>query len=174
MLCVCKWILASSCNSRIGLYCSDVAGAFDRVNKARLIGKLRGSSLHPKLVSIFENWLRDRLAHIVISGSKSKSILMRNMVYQGTVFGLMLWNIFFKDASDAIRTAGFEDISYADDLNAYKIHPGHLSQTFLQQDMNVVQHNLHSWGEANGVRFDASKESFHVLSRTQDSGSSFK
>ena len=171
---VMTWLFAFASNKIVAVYCSDVAGAFDRVHKHRLLGKLRGSGLHPKLVKIFESWLNERLANVVIGGSMSRSILMRNMVYQGTVFGPMLWNIFFKDAGDAIRAAGFEDISYADDLNAYKVYPGHLSPAYLQQDMCVVQRNLHTWGEANGVRFDAGKESFHILSRTGGSGDSFK
>ena len=78
------------------------------------------------------------------------------------VFGPMFWNIFFKDVGDAIRVAGFEDISYVDDLSASKVYPRHLSTMYFQQDMHVVQRNLHTWGDANGVRFDGGKECFHI------------
>ena len=36
------------------------------------------------------------------------------------------------------------------------------------------QHKLHRWGEANSVTFDPSKESKHVLSRTDPAGGDFK
>ena len=82
--------------------------------------------------------------------------------------------MFFRDGGDAIRGAGFLDITYADDLNAFKTYPVHTCPGFLHQDMRVVQQDLHLWGEANGVRFDASKESFHILSRSVPVGNNFK
>ena len=40
--------------------------------------------------------------------------------------------------------------------------------------MAECQSALHAWGRANQVQFDASKESFHVLSRTDPEGEDFK
>ena len=45
-LCVCEWILALNCNCRIGVYCSDVAGTFDKVSSERLVNELAGLGLH--------------------------------------------------------------------------------------------------------------------------------
>ena len=47
-----------------------------------------------------------------------------NMVFQGTVWGPMLWNIFYADASSAIRCKDFTDIVFADDLNAFRVYDG--------------------------------------------------
>ena len=127
-----SWLIAFASNKKVALYCSDVAGAFDRVDKGRLLMKLRGSGLHPKLVDVFETWLKERFAQVVVGGSMSSIITMRNMVYQGTVWGPMLWNMFFRDAGDAIRGAGFLDITYADDLNAFRTYPVHTCPGFLQ------------------------------------------
>ena len=35
-----RWVLAISQGMKIGLYLSDISGAFDKVNKCLLIGKL--------------------------------------------------------------------------------------------------------------------------------------
>ena len=104
----------------------------------------------------------------------SDCFIMRNMVFQGIVLGPILWNIFFKDAGTPISEAGYKDITYADDLNAFREYPSHMADNYILRDLQKVQHTLHSWGEANGVRFDASKESYHILSRTSPYGGKFK
>ena len=48
---------------------------------------------------------------------------MENMVYQGTVWGPALWNIFYEDARKAIDELLYEECVYADDLNAYGTFP---------------------------------------------------
>ena len=45
------------------------------------------------------------------------------MIFQGTVLGPQLWNLYFEDASKAINEYMFEEVVYADDLNAYKVVP---------------------------------------------------
>ena len=42
------------------------------------------------------------------------------MVFQGTVLGPALWNLFYEDSRRAIHETGFEEIVYADDLNGFK------------------------------------------------------
>ena len=46
-LLVAKWILALSKGKKILLYAADVAGAFDRVLRERLMDKLRARGVHP-------------------------------------------------------------------------------------------------------------------------------
>ena len=43
----------------------------------------------------------------------------------------------------------------------------------ILSDMEACQGELHKWGKANQVAFDASKESMHILSRTQAYGDPF-
>eukprot|EP00959_Pyramimonas_sp_CCMP1952_P186015 3889550-Pyramimonas_sp.AAC.1 len=89
---------------------------------------------------------------------------MTNMIYQGTVFGPPLWNIFFHDAAAAVRQGGFQELVFADDLNAVKAYPGATSNACILNNLSECQLLLHSWGQANAVLFDAGKESQHVLS----------
>ena len=54
---VCCWLKAFHENKKVGLYCSDVSGAFDRVCSKRLLEKLQRSGLHPLLIQLVAAWL---------------------------------------------------------------------------------------------------------------------
>ena len=161
-------------SGRVGLYCSDVAGAFDRVRASRLLTKLASVPIPRKMHKVIESWLNPRTAHVVVGGARSDVIQMADMVYQGTVWGPPLWNIFFQDASHAIRLLNFIELVYADDLNALKTYPANASNAIILSDLRECQATLHSWGRANSVVFDAGKEHFHILSHRSPHGDSFK
>eukprot|EP00959_Pyramimonas_sp_CCMP1952_P032441 681062-Pyramimonas_sp.AAC.1 len=76
----------------IALYCSDVSGAFDRVSANRLLLKLRSAKVHPQMYNVLKSWLRARTGSVVVQGAVSEPVVMRDMAYQGTVFGPPLWN----------------------------------------------------------------------------------
>jgi hypothetical protein len=82
------WIEALARAKRIAVYCSDVSGALDRVKLERLVAKLRAKKIHPDLVAVLCSWLRQRLAQVVVGGAKSIEMVLRDMVFQGTVLGL--------------------------------------------------------------------------------------
>ena len=109
-----------------------------------------------------------------IGGATSKVMALRDMVYQGTVTGPMLWNLFFEDARRAINECMYTEVVYADDLNAYRVFPNHIDNADIERNMDTCQHELHSWGAANQVAFDATKESRHILSLSEASGNGFK
>ena len=46
--------------------CSDVKGAFDRVARERLTGKLAQSGLHADAVGFLASWLADRTSKVVL------------------------------------------------------------------------------------------------------------
>ena len=79
-----SWILALSKGDQVGLYCSDVSGAFDRVSAQRLLLKLRQSGVHPKILALIKSWLIKRTATVVVDGTKSTLFHLSNSVYQGT------------------------------------------------------------------------------------------
>ena len=99
---------------------------------------------------------------------------MNNMVYQGTVWGPPLWNCFYKDARSAIRAVDFTEIVYADDLNAFKAYPNINCNNRISEEIKAVQSELHSWGRANRVEFDESKESMHIISKVAGFDSHFR
>ena len=93
----------------------------------------------------------------------SSEYVLSSSLFQGTVFGLVLWNTFFEDSSEATSAAGFMDITYADDLNAFKRFPVTTNNATLLDDCRRCRDNLHAWGAANQVQWEHTKESSHVV-----------
>jgi hypothetical protein len=168
------WITALAKSRKIGLYCSDVSGAFDRVSKERLVAKLKAKKLDSSLIDLLESWLRNRKAKVIVGGKSSEVFELANMVFQGTVLGPPLWNTFYEDAREAVHEMNFQEVVYADDLNAYRIFLGSTPNTTILNSARKCQSELHQWGDANQVQFDPGKESFHVLAKVDAFGSDFK
>ena len=114
---VCHWLLQMERGELVGLFCSDVSGAFGRVDQHRLGLKLRASGLHPRVVAFLMSWLEDRVSQVVVAGARSAAEHLTDSVFQGTVLGLVLWNIFYEDARRAANALGFTETVFADDLN---------------------------------------------------------
>ena len=163
-----------SLGHRIVVYCSDVSGAFDRVDADRLRAKLRSFSVPEQVVDLLASWLRPRSARVVVGGQQSHPIQMSDMVYQGTVLGPVLWITYFGDACMAVRVEGFDEIIFADDLTAWKDIPADISDAAAFRQAASCQRFLHEWGRANRVRFVPSKESTRILSRSRPAGEDFK
>ena len=170
---ICVWIREITSKRRVALYCSDVAAAFDRVDVARLVSKLRSKGIHPQVVSVIDSWLQQRVAHVVVEGSLSVELLLRNMIFQGTVFGPILWNCFYEDARASIEKAGFCECVFADDLNSYRTFPAYVGDRHVLRQLVRCQAELHDWGKANGVSFDAAKEHHHIIDATCPHGDHF-
>ena len=168
------WIWALAQGQKIAVYCSDVSGAFDRVRLERLVKKLKSKRLHPQIVSVLASWLRRRTAQIVVGGATSDIMYLSNMVFQGTVTGPTLWNLFFEDSRRPIQECFYTEIGYADDLNAYRVFPSDSDNDGIKKNMKMCQQELHKWGAANQVVFDPAKESHHIISSADSSESTFK
>ena len=170
---VLSWLAAFKEKASVALYMSDVSGAFDRVSASRLLEKLGARGIPEDLYAVIKSWLRKRLAHVIVGGSQSDPMALENMVFQGTVWGPPLWNSFYADSRRPIQKAGFQEIVFADDLNAWKKYESGTSHEQMLADMKTCQGELHMWGSANSVTFDKSKEGMFVLSRKKPHGESF-
>ena len=156
------------------IYCSDVSGAFDKVDAEQMVRELRQKGVHPVLVAVLESWLRDRTAVVNVAGGRSAVSRLANMVYQGTCWGPALWNVYYESARGAINELDFKEIIYADDLNAYRAFPLATENEALMQSGLKCQNNLHEWGRAKRVEFDPAKESMHVVAHQRGVGGDFK
>ena len=160
---VLSWIEALNVGRKVGVYCSDVQGAFDRVDAQLLLRKLCSFGLNEQLLKVIQSWLWDRIGYVIVGGKKSNPIILRNMVYAGTVWGPSLWNSFFGDCVCAIKCCGFEVVIYADDCNAFKSYARNCSTQCIIDDLHECQQSLHRWGRANAVTFDAGKEETMIV-----------
>jgi hypothetical protein len=171
---VLTWIKTLARGMKIGVYCSDVSGAFDRVSTARLIAKLWSKKLRPEIIEVLSSWLRQRTARVVVGGAQSDAFSLGDMIYQGTVLGPVLWNLFYEDARAALEEWFFQEIVYADDLNAYRDFASSVENAQILGMTQRCQQELHAWGKANQVAFDPTKESMHVLSSSEPAGNNLK
>ena len=170
---VIQWLLAINKGYRVGLYCSDVSGAFDRVSRARLLEKLKAKGIHPKVLRLLESWLDTRTAEVIVDGCASDPMVLDNSVFQGTVWGPPLWNVFYEDSRVPIQSQHFIETVFADDLNCFRSFPASCSDALIFECMRCCQESLHEWGCANQVLFDPSKESFHILHDVHSVGDCF-
>ena len=104
-----SWICGLNTGCNIGVYCSDVQGAFDKVDADILMGKLFALGLDAQMLSVIRSWLRDRRGFVIVGGAQSR---LRNMVFQGTVWGPSVWNAFFGDCVVTIQSCGFDLFLY--------------------------------------------------------------
>ena len=113
--------------------------------------------VHPTMVALTESWLQQRTAHVVVGGQFSDKMVLKNMVFQGTVLGPTLWNL-YENARRAIHETGFEEIVYVDDLNELKEFAHNASVVSVMAEAKKCQTELHKWGRANQVSFDPAKD----------------
>jgi hypothetical protein len=171
---VLSWLEAFRQKASIALYMSDVSGAFDRVSAQRLLDKLQSREVPHDLLRVLRSWLRKRSAGVIVGGVSSQQMSLENMVFQGTVWGPDLWNVFYADARHAIRKHSFEEIVFADDLNAWQKFEAGTSAGTMLTAMSGCQKEVHDWGDANQVTFDAAKEHMLILNRQRPHGGGFK
>ena len=88
--------------------------------RTRLAKKLATSALHPDITGFLASWLDDRSSEVVIGGAASPAELLPDSVYQGTVLGPLLWDVYFADARRALVHQSFVETTFADDLNAWR------------------------------------------------------
>ena len=171
---VCCWLLLFEEGKLAALYCSDVSGAFDRVSRTRLVDKIRSSGLPANVASFLESWLEDRMSTVIVAGAHSVDEVLANSVFQGTVLGPPLWNLFYADARYVVRGEGYTETVFADDFNCWTAFCNDVKEFDGVISLSRCQSRLHAWGGANQVVFDPLKEAFVLLRRFRALGENFK
>ena len=65
------WVWTLSAGWKTAVYCSDVSGAFDRVEDTRLLTKLFGKGVRGNLADLTASWLRGRTGSVCVEGKLS-------------------------------------------------------------------------------------------------------
>ena len=171
---VCSWILAICKGYKIGGYLSDITGAFDRVFKDYLMAKLCNAGIGTLYLNFLDSYLRPRRAQVVVEGISSDEFEIANSVFQGTVLGPPLWNLFFSDVSEPAASLGGEPSVFADDLNVFQKFNKDVENQDISQRMHICRTRVHKWGRQNRVAFDPSKEHVVIIHPIYGSGDPFK
>ena len=116
-----SWILAVCSGKKVGAYLSDITGAFDRVCKIYLLAKLHAAGVGSKFLNFLDSYLSPRKGKVVVQGAESEPFVLEDSVFQGTVLGPPLWNVFFSDVAIPAKALGGKEAMFADDLNVFSI-----------------------------------------------------
>ena len=163
LLLLCSWLKDFQMRRKIGVFLSDISGAFDRVDADKMLKKLQRIGVCDVLLRFFRDFLAPRRARVAVDGAESSEFVLRDMVFQGTVFGPCLWNIFFADIHEPAERTGCRERRFADDLSTTKAFRRHVFNDDILDAMRECQHDVHEWGVTNRVSFDPTKENFAIL-----------
>ena len=114
---VMSWILNVCMDSKTGAYLSDISGAFDKVFTPYMLAKLYAAGISSKYLGVIASYLAPRRGRVVVQEAASKDVVLDHMLFQETVLGPTLWNVFFADVGEAARSTGGRETMFADDLN---------------------------------------------------------
>jgi len=158
---VMSWILGICTGNKIGGYLGDITSAFDRVFKDYLLAKLQAAGVGANYLNFLNAYLQPRRAKVIVEGEASDDFEIANTVFQGTVLGPLLWNVFFADIQVPASSTGGQESVFADDLSVFKKFDRFVSNDEISRDMHVCRVRVHKWGRVNRVEFDPGKE--HVI-----------
>ena len=82
-----------------------------------------------------------------MGGTRSAELTLKDMLFQGTVWGPQLWNTFFKDVQRPIKRKGFTEVVYADDCNAFKRFDEKMANGTALEEAADCQSEVHRWGD---------------------------
>lgn len=169
-----KWILSICNGCKIGIYLSDISGAFDKVSRQLLICKLAQLGLPNSFLDVLNDYLMPRDGYVTVENAISEAMLLWDMKVQGTILESSLWNAFFADVATAVPVENQEVNLFADDLTGTMTCAVTVSNDVLTSELHGMQARAHAWGRQDQVSFDPAKEFFKVLHSSQGIGEPFK
>ena len=125
---------------------TDIAGAFDRVDRDHLVKRLTEAGVPPQLHRLLTNYLTERTFHVRVSGARSEIHHLDVGVVQGSGLGPVMWNIFFTPIFDATKDLS---IGFADDLNLI---------TQDQNELEAGKRRMMAACEASRITVEPTKE----------------
>ena len=168
------WILAICTGNKIAAYLGDISGAFDRVYKDYLLAKLQAAGVGACFLNFLDSYLQPRKATVAVEGVTSEEFEIANTVFQGTVLGPPLWNVFFSDVTQPASSTGGSPSLFADDLSVFQKIDRFAKNSEIIRTMHVCRNRVHAWGRVNRVAFDPTKEHVVILHPIRVEGDPFK
>ena len=138
----------------------DLSKAFDKVNHAILIHKLKEKGISGKILTWLNSFLTNRTQQVVIDGSTSSPTVVSSGVPQGTVLGPVLFIIYMDDMNNVINHCLLK--MFADDSKLIKNIKNQADREKLKEDLRAVL----EWTKDNSMEFNSGK--FQLLQHGRD------
>ena len=106
----------------------------------KLLDKLCRMGVCDLLMTFFENYLAPRRARVAVNGADSFKFILQNIMFQGTILGPSLWNIFFADVHEPADKNCAKEKRFSDVLSISK----HYNSTTANGDVltDLAIHNM--------------------------------
>lgn len=128
---------------------TDFSKAFDKVDHALLVAKLKRFGFKDNLLNWFDSYLTERSQFVVIGGTKSHRIVPSSGVPQGSILGPLLFILFINDLLSSLSSGS----GFADDLKIYRKINDIYDCNILQSDV----HKIVNWCAANKMIINIKK-----------------
>ena len=99
-------------NEYVAVASLDLSAAFDVVNVDLLLKRLKIMGMPEDLVKLLTSWLTDRAAYVEVDGECSEYFLVQEGTVQGSVLGLILFNLFIRPLLETANCPAYADHSY--------------------------------------------------------------
>lgn len=174
LTCMSQCILAICSGKKVEAYLSDISGAFDKVFKDFLMARLCSVGVADVFLRFLNAYLEPRVGVVTIENVFSNLMVLSDTVFQGTVLGPPLWNVFFHDVAGAASARGGEEKMFADDLNIFHRFDQDTPNEEIIAHMSMIRNDVHSWGRRNRVEFDHTREYIKIIHPVSGEGTAFK
>ena len=151
----------------------DLSKAFDTLNHAILMDKLKYYGLNETSLNWFRSYLHDRYQYTEYNGTCSDVINLTTGVPQGSILGPLLFIIYMNDIH--VATSNFKAILYGDDTNLLSpmcsfSSSNSLNPTKLTEVTNSINDELshvHEWLLINKLSVNVTKTKFMIFHHQQ-------
>ena len=136
----------------------DLKKAFDTVPHELILAKLEKIGVRDTELCWFKSYMNNRRQFVQIGNSKSEVTNMRIGVQQGSLLGVLLFQLLINDLPQCLKFSC--SILYADDTTIF-VHGKSLR--FLRTKLQADLDNLSNWLLVNGLKLNVSKTKVMVF-----------